>query len=266
MPADLSVLREFAYFDRQKIEDFVSAIENGLTMETTEIRHETDSRFGGKLGIPAVASVEGGVAKKGDIREQLRMATDASIFQSLHGYLTNSKQLRRLSTIDGKTWNDIREKEILEIVGRIEPSTMQSLLEIVERMIPIIKAQKGDLDKLEILRALGSYYQSIQVKILLDDVRYVFVAALPKQKLRSSLQELSAEYEVLCRVQRKLRESETVDLFSLVPGMKLSTQMNEQLVNASPTGVESILGKRISMDDLRIGYPAIVVTPIAVYR
>jgi hypothetical protein len=266
MPSDSFVLREFAYFDRQKVEDFVSAIEDGLTTETTEIRQESGSNLGGSLGVPGVASIQGGVSKKGDVREQLRKATDASIFQSLHKYLTDSKQLRRLSAIDAETWAGIREKEMLEIVGQIEPSTMQVLLEIIERMIPLAESQKVDSGRFEIIRALSSYYQSIPVKISLDDTKYIFVATLPKQKLRSSLQELSAEYEILCRVQRKLAEGETLDLFSLAPGMELSTELNEQLINASPTAVERLLGKRITMDDLRIGFPAVVVTPIAVYR
>jgi len=59
MSTEPFVLSEFAYFDCQKIEDFLSAIENGLPKETTEITHETDTGLSQQFQRPVSFKLAG---------------------------------------------------------------------------------------------------------------------------------------------------------------------------------------------------------------
>ncbi len=88
MSSDEFVLREFAYFDRQKVEDFLSSFENGLSKETTETGHQIDAGIKGKIGVPGVASLEAGLGQKGTTLQELKTATDASLFQRLYKHLS----------------------------------------------------------------------------------------------------------------------------------------------------------------------------------
>ena len=54
---DKIVLREFAYFDCQKVEDFLFSIENGLAREEKKIVHKANAGIEGKLKILPVAEV-----------------------------------------------------------------------------------------------------------------------------------------------------------------------------------------------------------------
>lgn len=264
MSSDGFVLREFAYFDRQKVEDFLSGIENGLSKETTETARQINAGMKGKVGLPGVVSLEADLGQKGTTLQELKTATDASLFQRLYGHLSKYKQIRHLETIDEEVWQDIKDKEMLELVGQIEPSTVQILIEMLKSVMPLVKFQKNARKNKEMLRMLTSFHDSINIKIMLGN--YKFVASLPKAKMRVSQQELSARYSILCRVQRKLQKDETFDFFSFVPGIRFPREAVERMIETFPSSTKAILVKGISTEGFIISYPAMTVTPIAIYR
>lgn len=270
MCPDRIVLREFAYFDRQKVEDFLSSIENGLTKETTEVKHKAVAGIGGEVGIPGVAKLGASFEREGNRLQELKTATDASLFQRLYMYLSECKLIRRVKMIDKKIWTELQDKEMLEVEGQIEPSPVQILFETMKSIMSLQENRtSSEVNKPgneEILQLVLRSRDSANIRIMLDNAEYSFVASLSRDKMRVSLHELGAKFSILCRIQRKIHKGETFDVFSLMPGVRFPRDVIEKFVSTLPPVLEPMLGRRINVEDFTVTYPAILVTPVAIYR
>jgi len=263
------ILREFAYFDRQKVEDFLSSIENGLTRERTEIKSKINAEAKGKLDI-GVVEVEGGLGRKGTRLQELKASTDASLFQRLYTHLEKQKLIQVLSRIGDENFRSIETGDILEFVGEIKLPKMEILMDLFTVYLPLIGLDKIDENNRQILLFLSKLMQQygVNIKIMLQDKSYNVIATLIKENLRVPKRNLNGEYKVLCRVQKKMKEGESFDLFSFMPGIKLPEEIVQNMIktfNENPN-LTTIIGEPFEIEDFRIGYPAIVVTPIAIYR
>ena len=153
------ILREFAYFDRQKIEDFISSIEDGLIREKKETTHETDAELKAKIGIPGVAEVGGGLGSKGSEIEELKLSTDASLFQRLYMYFTSNTIITSIKEINKELWDKIENGDIIEIFGEVELSTMENVIDLLKIMMPFMKNQgatKESQKGIQLMEMIGS--------------------------------------------------------------------------------------------------------------
>jgi len=196
-------------------------------------------------------------------------ATDASLFQRLYTHLKNQKLIRSLDKMTKKMWEQIGRGEILELSGEIELSVMENLIDFVSMLLPLMKSREMDKKTsggIKILEMMSSARGGVNIKIMLRDENHKFIATLPKEKIRVTKQELKSSFSILCRVQKKLRPGETFDLFSLIPGVKLPRTQIRQLIGTIPPELTRFLGKPVGIEDFRIGHPAMIVTPLAIYR
>jgi hypothetical protein len=204
----------------------------------------------------------------------LKTSTDASLFQRLYTHLERQKLIQVLTKIGSENFEQIKNGSILELVGEIELSKMEIVMEIMEALLlhsQLIGQQTDEKTKqlLSLLKIMQIVQRSVSIKIVLQDKSYNVVATLMKDNLRVPKQNLSGEFRVFCRVQRKLKEGETFDLFSFLPGMKLPKEFIQKIVedfNKNENLVFLTGGKQLEVEDFRVGYPAIVVTPVAIYR
>ena len=166
-------------------------------------------------------------------------------------------------------WEQITGGEILELSGEIELSAMENIIDLLSMLLPLMKSQEMDKQTIvgmKLLEMIGSAQGGVNVKIVLQNENYKFIATLPKEKIRVTKQELSSSYDILCRVQKKLKPGETFDLFSLIPGMKFPRAQIRQMISTFPTELVPFTGKRIGIKDFRVNHPAMTVTPLAIYR
>ena len=266
------VLREFAYFDRQKVEDFLSSIEDGLAREKTEISRKMGGEAKGEVSV-GIAKFGAGVERKGSELQEMKAATDASLFQRLYTYLKNEKLIRDIDSINAKEWMQIEKGEITELTGGIELSLMENLIDILATFMPLMGTQVIDekaRSGLKLLQMLGklSSEKGFNIKITPRvESKFRLVAHLPAKYIRvGSKQELTGDYRILCRVQKRLKPNETFNLFSFFPGIRMPKNALEQLIKTFPIDLAMFLGKPIQIEDFRVSYPAMIVTPIAIYR
>ena len=266
------VLREFAYFDRQKVEDFLSSIEDGLAREKTEISRKMGGEAKGEVSV-GIAKFGAGVERKGSELQEMKAATDASLFQRLYTYLKNEKLIRDIDSINAKEWTQIEKGEITELTGGIELSLMENLIDILATFMPLMGTQVIDekaRSGLKLLQMLGklSSEKGFNIKITPRvESKFRLVAHLPAKYIRvGSKQELTGDYRILCRVQKRLKPNETFNLFSFFPGIRMPKNALEQLIKTFPIDLAMFLGKPIQIEDFRVSYPAMIVTPIAIYR
>jgi hypothetical protein len=260
------VLREFAYFDRQKVVDFVSALEDGLVRSKRETSIIGDRELRGEIGLSGVAKLE---LSKGTTRkevEQEKAQTDASLFERLHSMLLEQGLLKDLNA------PELGERDLMEAEVNVALSAKDRFFEIVDIVKELGQlagqsAHRGQPSLFQVLRVL-SEYASRQGITLVMTPRYQsntkLFSALPTNgnKLRTAKSELNGTYRILCRILRILKVGEKVNLFGIVPGISLQQETIQQFINAQP----DVLTGKISMNDLEVAYPAIEVTTIALYR
>ena len=94
-----------------------------------------------------------------------------------------------------------------------------------------------------------------------------FIVTLNRQKLKVRKQELSDECFTLCRVRKILRKDETFDMFKLP--IRMNEKITEDLLKKfdnMPPEILDLVGKKPTIKDLQVQYPAIILSPIAIYQ
>lgn len=268
------ILREFIYYDREKIEDFLSSIEDGIVKEEIETRteHATQLKVGGGVGSFLNASGQKGYADN-ELRK-LKTSTDASLFQRLYTCLSEENMLKYFEDISQEDWKEIKRGDILEIEADVEFSGLSVFFEKIMKLMGFLEQLGFDqMDDKSREAMLGfqlmnqlSADESLNLKITpVKSLNYKFVATLPHENIKGNKQELIGEYKVLCRVQKIINENEKIELVKLIPGIELDEENLEGFVQ-NFEDMPPMLGTPPKMEDLQISYPAMIVTPIAIYR
>jgi hypothetical protein len=259
-------LREFAFFDRQKIVDFLSAIEDGLRQESRESVRTGEREMSGEIGITGLAKLE--VSKGVSQREfeERRTPTDASLFQRLHSYLAAQRLLK------GPGNRDLAELDLIEAEVQVELSGKDLFLDMVELMkeyLPLIP-QFGTQAQPQARLMIDSLAQSsakqgitlVMTPTPPNNPKLVSILPLDKERLRVTKQEMRGKYRVLCRTLRILKPDEKIDLFNLFPGITLPREQLQKLVETQP----DMFSRKITEENLTVPFPAIEVATIALYR
>ena len=264
-------LREFAYIDKQIVADFFSSIQASLPLERKQAVAKKGKKLGGKVGF-LFAQVEGEKGSTETETEEKSVVGDAGLFQMLYSKLDDQSFILR------KIGKNISPKSILEVDGRIVLPALEVTLDILcDQLAPfwetvrtvnprgwatmqmINKVRISSPLNLRIIPSVGQYEETMK--------NVNIVASLRRDMLRKPLRELADDYSVLCRVTRVLKARERHDLFELP--MKLDDEKIDSLLESfrnMPPESKAILGGDITREDIQVTYPAIIVTPIAIYR
>lgn len=267
-------LREFVYFDREKVEDFLSTIEDGIREERTEIERKHGSKVKGGVGIPHIAEIE---AEKGFNENELKIlktSTNASLFQRLYDYLEEENMINHLDSVNEELWGKIKVGDLIEIDANIEFSALDNTIESITNLSTFIeqfnpnkmdKKTKEAITGFQMLSQQSSK-EGFNIKITLpNSSRFKFVTTLPKKNIRVSKNELTGNYKVICRIQKILKRNEKFELFKLMPGLKMNRKTVKEFLKIFKD-MPPIVGPAPKIEDLQISYPAMVITPIVIYR
>lgn len=266
------MLREFKYFDRQIVVDFLSSVEGGLAKESKASYIQKSGQLGGKAGFPGF-EVGGEKGHKEISIEESKSMEDTALFQRLYEVLTDQKMINKVDLSKEGFLQNIKQGQILEICGRIEMPFLEIVLDIFSQLLPIMQQfspQGMDQKTLAAFKMLNqlSSLSTLNVRIISAQKGEVnFVATIYREKLKVSKQELADEYFALCRVRRILKEGEAFDLFKLP--IKMNNKMIEEFLQRFdniPLEALALLGKKPTIEDLQIRYPAIILNPIAIYQ
>lgn len=268
-------IREFAYLDRERLEDFLSALVGGLPTESKESAADEDPAVDAEASLK-VASLRRLGGRSRFSWEELRKATPASLFEALYRELEERTAIQNLDAFDGAVWEDISTGEFVDAPCRIELSALERLFDLFQRLkgfmdvlVPGQSADTNTQQMMQYLDLLAEDQDSINLRLVPiggPSGRHVFVASLNKAHIRVNKSSLPGQFRVFGRVQQKLAKGETFELYSLLPqGFAVGRDQLRQLLSKF-ADMPAQLGKAPTMDDLRVSYPAMVLTPVAVYR
>lgn len=268
------ILREFIYLDRPKLEDFLSGIEDGIVRQYKEEKREQGARWNGGVK-PHGVGIEraGGVSELSS--EFIKEATDASLFQRLYSLDKETSFITHISKFDEKQWEELKEGQVVEVESEIDLSALEKIFDTAADILELMEVfQPGSLSdekSKQFIAYLQLQKRSNTTGVRIEPVKspapkYQFVASLQNDNLRASKSELSGTYKVFGRIKRKLKRNEKFDLFKLLPGeMSLgSKELGEMLKGFKD--MPPMLGKPPTVKDIKVGYPAMVLTPVAIYR
>lgn len=261
MPEEV-ILREFKYFDRQIVEDFLSSMEGGLATESRSSSIAKNRRIGGEVGLPPFAKIS---AQKGSIditKEETKTLGDAALFQRLYDALSNHDMIKQQAKLE-----ENKQGDIIELSGDIELPFFETALDFFVQLLPIMQSQTLDQKGLAVFNML-SKSETLNVRIMASPENKIgLVAVLFQKNLRISKQGLADNFTGLYRIKRILKENETYNLLKLP--IKLNQKMIDDLLknftNMDENTVE-LLGKKPTADDLQVHYPTIILTPVAIYQ
>ncbi|MDO8613897.1 MAG: hypothetical protein Q7R32_13925 [Dehalococcoidia bacterium] len=274
MTADLPI-REFAFVDKERLEDFLSPLLGGMPFQQRETSEEDGARTTAGLDVK-LASVQRIGDKQRASWEEIRNATPASLFDVLVQELRQRGAIQELTAFDAEIWEQLAEGEFVLAPCQVQFSALERLFDMFQtysQMMAILSPQdvaQTDVKRmLDYLNLLSEQQDSVNIRCIPSggpSQRHIFVGSLDKRHVRVSKTTLEGKFQVFGRVQHKLARSESFDLFSLMPpGLRLSReQLRDLLGRFSDT--PAVLGAAPRMEDLRVSYPAIVVTMVAVFR
>jgi hypothetical protein len=267
--------REFAYIDREKLEDFLSAAMGGLPLErkarTTDMPARVDT--GVDLKIASAKRVGG---RRELSWEEIRQATPASMFEELSCLLADGGGVKNFEGMAADDWERLHDGDFVEGRCEVELSSLESLIDLFARLakfLPLFadaKAQDDEWQKivvyLDMLSQERDMYNVRLIPVQAPTPRHQFVAALDKSKTRVNRGALTGRYTVFGRIQNRLAKGATFELFNLLPqGLRLSRDQARDLLSRFKD-VPPGFGRPPTMEDLRVSHPAIILTPVAIYR
>jgi len=269
-------IREFIYFDRQKVEDFVSSCEGGLVQKRRKARKERNPIW--QVGIEWAIKAERTSKAKEASLEEISSATPASLFERLHHILEEGQRIQKLDSFDDLAWEQLQAGGFVEVRATIEFSAFERLLSLMRNIIDIIsesdipQRQKYDPQITRYIKRLLETQTAHTIRIIPHGApsKYAFVASIAKDNLRTPKEELSmVELLVLGRIRYRLESGRKAQIFSLIPG-DLPLQLGEEeiaklLASFKGKNFPAILGSPPKREDLQVSYPAIVLAPIAIY-
>jgi hypothetical protein len=265
--------RDFLYLDRDLVINFLAQAEGGITEQTTETQTTTGKGgFGGKIGAgPVGVSAEKGKESALQTQAVIRQVA-ASEFDRLYRYLEEDALTIIDHAVDATVVDGIRRKQFLEVDARLQVSGLHQLVGLLSTMgaiAPLIEQFSDDEFDKETLAGI----QTVS-SLTGDNKSLALIATVPgAANLKVGL-ELSpsailtdswdTEASVLLKVQRVIKGSDRYLVGDPFGGLLKMIPPKERDKLAKSFDPDELA--QLGVTDIEIAAPAIVGTPIAIYR
>jgi hypothetical protein len=267
------ILRDFIFLNTNMLNNYLSTIE-GYFADELDYSESEKGQKGGKLGYSPI--VEGNASSE-TAREtkSKRVLTPSSQFQKLYEILEKQEQIKHLDLLDDDYWANIQKGEILEVQATIRIPAFIMQLEQVQGFAPFVNLMQkygadtvkdSDLIAFEGMSDLQKISESKTIPLLFQPAstpKFKFIADLSREYVTGSLTDFQGEAAVFGKVQRILNKGQKLDAFNFLPDMLAMPNLNRQQRLALKSNKNN--KAKDAFTETLIG-PAIVLTPLAVYR
>ncbi len=252
--------------------DYLSQLEGSVAGGAIDQTTTERKQKGGKAGYKIIE----GSAESETSTETRRQSivTDASQFQRLYDLVEGENAIQVLDAFDTDIWGQLRRGEVLEVQAVLRLPKPLSLTQAVDSISPLLDiltafdkdplADPGTRAAFEGMRAVGKLTEKQHVPLIFNAAStsgFPFAAYLPRQYLRCELTDLQGEAVVFGKVQRILQKGQELEVFNLIPALTASLPA---LGRQERRKMEREMAEK-NISEVVKG-PAIVLTPVAVYR
>lgn len=278
-----AILGIIAYLDSTEVDNMLASIEGGLVEQFVEQAKQVKGKKGeGGIGIPGTdVKVGGGLeSAREEASEATKKPTPVSRLAALRKILVDGDYVRYINAASTELRDGLVEGELVEIRGEIRASAFGQWVGIFTEFLSLGaqfsavfgKALSVNPETEQQIRYL-EYITSKGVPIYVTCPKhpeaaqgFEFASVLVPDNLKVVQDSLGGVYTLLGRVRKVLAHNEIVYLYDLVPGMsRLSRNefkaLMKTLSKISAPGFDLTITER----DLRLKYPAVLISPIAMY-
>jgi hypothetical protein len=269
---------EFIYLDDQKVDMTLSWIEGSIPVKSrSQMSRGKSKSGGGNLGFQGIIGVKGGLeSSSAEEQEEVKEQNEYSKFARLYQLLQERDGITNLEKFDEEVRNQLKRGQIIEIESYVTLSPIDMLFRLFANVIPPIPNQNvGNSKEMDGTKVILSLLQQGQRKgidafiVSGENPEFRFYTSLLIDKFKASTDELPSTLITLGRVTKILEETETVNLLSkYFGGLRLPKDSLQDLVSkfSNDPDTAQMFGSAPSLDDMLIKYPAVALSPIAMYR
>lgn len=273
------ILGSIMYLNTREVDNLLESIEGGLVEQIRETTRETKGKRGeGGLGIPGTGlGVKGGLeAAREEASEAVKKQTPVSRLVVLRKILIENGYIRYINATGEELRDTLAEGALVEVRGELTVSAFGKLVDIASRFLNLT-AEFGFLSasmKIDTETEQGlRYFEHVASKGLAVYVKpeklstarreFDFACILDPDSLRVTRDELGGKVNLLGRIMKIPARNEVVYLYELIPGISMLPRAKfKDLLKQLSTSPQ---GFSITERDLRLRYPSVLVTPIAMY-
>lgn len=273
-PRDITMeLYEFAYLDDSKVRMLVAGIDMGriASSKTTKAAKNNKEGTGGiKAGL---IDIGGRASSAGELTEEVSIeATAEGAFYRLRDSLGSEQELFS-DRIDNISIEELERGLIVEIEGMMEISPANELVNNVLQFIDA-GAKLGYIDTCDMksrqsIQAIQAVLDKNRLSVIVrsDDNKNKAIAVLETKMLKISEAELNDEFVIMGKIIRIIKEGETLDLtpYCMNPAFR-KNKMFIKIITESLPKLQEGLGGSVDLSDLTLNGPAMILSPIAIYR
>ena len=279
------ILRDYLYLDTERVQDYLSSLDPGITDEFEETVKEGSGREG-NLGIKAHFLAAGGRSQSQEesIYETTFRIRAQNWFYRVYDQLKDDDAIRvydQDEPIDLGA-DRLRRGDVVEITRNFAPSPLNKMIDqifdLVDLMTKLGLTEKlGDEDTQQALSMMTMVFrgdhEDAEVPMVArsngQDSSVIFTAK--SDFLLRSEDDFYGDMTVFGRVQRVVAASAAVDLFDLLRMPAGLRRLGASEANIKAAILELFeswpeeLGGPLDKEAIKIPGPALVVTPVAVY-
>lgn len=279
------ILRDYLYLDTERVQDYLSSLDPGITDEFKETVKEGSGREG-NLGIKAHFLTAGGRSQSQEesIYETTFRIRAQNWFYRVYDQLKDDDAIRVYDEdepIDLGA-DRLRRGDVVEITRNFAPSPLNKMIDqifdLVDLMTKLGLTEKlGDEDTQQALSMMTMVFRGDH-----DDAEVPMVARASGQDtsviftakssfLLKSEEDFYGDMTVFGRVQRVVAAPAAVDLFDLLRMPAGLRRLGASEANIKAAILELFeswpeeLGGPLDKEAIKVPGPALVVTPVAVY-
>lgn len=268
------ILRDFLYLDGKVVRSYLASLEGRvLEGEIVTERKATEASGGVRAGLPVVSIGGRGSRTTGtEITQQTTMSDDA-LLQRLIASLRAADALTSAEGPETVEWENLGRGAAVEVAVTASFSKVTQIVNAINDILPLAKVVEAatgtspiDNDAAEAIRGIRLLGQTQGDKgvacsfYTVAAPKQTFVAFLNPQYLQAPVSDFLGEMTLLCKVQRRLSDGETLDLFNPLQVLQ-QIPLNREQRRKLDTDMKMPGELRGTV----VG-PAFVVTPVAVYR
>ncbi|MGW9157614.1 DUF6414 family protein [Microbacterium sp. NPDC055665] len=276
--------KEFLYLNHETIINSLSAFEAGKVDEILE--KVSEAREGGLGGTVGYGPVKANASKKkaSNVEEELtRSRTNFSAFEAWSHHLTEASAFGELDAWDVGTRNEIAVGDTIRFKAVVSLSPVQQLfLTFIDYanqaadQNSIFKQPAAQLaETKKQARMMAGWMRgrgegkSIMVSIQPLGVPAPRVSArLDEDYIVSGTQSVEGEFTVIAQVESLINEGEAIPAIRVLRETPPTSKETDVITEALAGFIEpaAALGVELTMDDITLRYPGVVLHPIAIYR
>jgi hypothetical protein len=276
---DNVILGSIMYLNTREVDNLLESLEGGLVEQFTETTRETKAKKGeGGVGLPGTdLGVKGGMETvREEAREAVKKPTPVSRLVALRKILIDHEYVQYINATDEELHSTLVAGTLVEVRGELAVSAFGQFADLASEYLNFAKTFGGlfgESMKVSAETEQGiRYFEHVASKGVAVYVQpekqstarrgFDFACILDPGGLRVTKSELEGTVNILGRIKKIPTPNEVIYLYEMFPGISMipRAQFKVLLDRLSKSPQFSITER-----DLRLRYPTVFLTPIAIY-